>query len=465
MANWFVWSAAGGTPDGLAWDTAYLTVNDALADAGFAAGDIILVSSDHSYNGGAANSWLLETDRQSVISVDRDGNTTGTSHAGYLAGAVEQAISNGGNMKIRGSNGTSLYPNIYVKGFTFTSGSGGGGSGSGMLLGTGPSDNNSTGIIHLDDCQINLNGSHETNGINIGPMATNTSTWPVDVLLTNCTAKLPGNSSAAFLQLGYGRFRAYNLTLELYSTAPTNLIRGQSNCNAFVEIHDSDLSVWSGTTILDASDVRGTDVLLRNCELHANVVNLTDGSEHDGDVQLVNCDSGDTMYTMWKTTAGGTIQEDTSTYATAGASVEGTALSWSVTPTLECDISKPIRLPPIGIYNTVTSSQTATVEFISDFSADLTDDEIWMELSYPGDAAKCISHVATDRNVTPGYATDETAHGAGADTWTESLTGERKQKLSITFTAARAGPIEARIFVGAYESGKELYIDPLLRVA
>ena len=119
-----------------------------------------------------------------------------------------------------------------------------------------------------------------------------------------------------------------------------------------------------------------------------------------------------------------------------------------------------------AIYTTtLTGSKTFDV-FITNDTADFTDSEVWLELSYQDTAGEPQWVRATDRAVI-------TASGTAQDDDTSSTwvgTGPSftyKQKLSVTATIGEAGQVRLRvgIAVASIASSRYFYIDPMVAVS
>jgi hypothetical protein len=120
----------------------------------------------------------------------------------------------------------------------------------------------------------------------------------------------------------------------------------------------------------------------------------------------------------------------------------------------------PLEGFPIDVWNTTTGvSKTATVEIIS--SGTLTNAEISLQVEYLGSASSCLSsfgdsYVATDIT-TAASVTTSTA------TWNSSPATPVKQKLQVTFTPQKAGPV--RGIVSLRKASATVYVDPVMTIA
>ncbi len=157
----------------------------------------------------------------------------------------------------------------------------------------------------------------------------------------------------------------------------------------------------------------------------------------------------------------GTIGTTTTQARTGGAS-DGTNLyAWEVKAAATASFFTPLELPPIT-YWAEAGAQTVTIHTAD--GADLNDDELWMELSYPdGDPQQPDNLISTastrnDPLDTPqAVPRDAGSTWAGAGTGTDGGTGQ--QKLSWgSINPDYGGPVVIRIFVA--KASATMYVDP-----
>jgi hypothetical protein len=129
----------------------------------------------------------------------------------------------------------------------------------------------------------------------------------------------------------------------------------------------------------------------------------------------------------------------------------------------------PLEGPEIVAWNDTIGAVTVTVDFVHDQAANLKDDEIWLQVEYPGTAALPQSLFATDfhahKNTSlinwPTAAGDDQA--ASAAVWPNAddhLGTPIYQKLGVTVTTEDKGPIRARVMLA--KPSISIYYDPLL---
>jgi hypothetical protein len=175
-----------------------------------------------------------------------------------------------------------------------------------------------------------------------------------------------------------------------------------------------------------------------------------------------NCDSGNTTYTFQYNDRFGTLTADTSVYITSGGAVfNGNGASWKIVTTSSCNEANPFIVPKLFVWDTVLTSQTASIEIIRDNATALTDRDIWSDIDSAASASFPNYTYQTNRNTQPFTGTTANQPTSTA-TWTGTggFTNANKQKLQNAFTASAAGLLQSRIFVGV--GSTTLYIDPYI---
>jgi len=117
----------------------------------------------------------------------------------------------------------------------------------------------------------------------------------------------------------------------------------------------------------------------------------------------------------------------------------------------------PIFTPDMAAKVDVTGSRTFTVFGVENFTVALTKDEAWMELMYLATANSVLATLDTTRAI---FST--AALNSHVKAWTGTFT--RKVKFVTTVTVNKAGIYMIRVYLGKFESGKTLWIDPLVQV-
>lgn len=162
------------------------------------------------------------------------------------------------------------------------------------------------------------------------------------------------------------------------------------------------------------------------------------------------------------------ITTSTSIYNTAGYKGVDNRVSHKYAAAAEVSYLDPIFSMPIVAY-VDSGSKTFTMELAHNYSANLTDQDIRMEITYLGTAGSPLASLVTtgptdgagsiaDPLDTGTDLTASTAAWAGA-------TGLTLQKLSKTVTVNKAGMYSVRLIFTCYESAKFIYIDPFVKVS
>lgn len=454
MAIIYVSAVDGNNADsGADWANAKQTVAGALAI--FVSGDIIFVDNAGTFNAGANITWTPGAGYVAIISVNRSGGDA------WAAGAAENASGNFvfALANVSGASG-------FVYGMTIGSGSNANNGATRVDLFVTTSIN--SGSWEFDTCTF-LSNTTNTGGttgrINIGSSGTNSR----DIVNTyrNCTFSMPNSTATGgIIKLGQGIINFYNPTITFAGASkPTVLFAPASLLAACRVTIVGDLSGFNTTSgfYFDVGAFASGTILLKGVKLSSTPSLVTGTWPANGSsITLRQVDSGDTINAFEYRNRLGTLTEDTATYAGSGASFNGSSVSWLVVTTSSCDEANPFVLPALSIWNTVTSAQTATVEILRDSVTDLTDREVWLELAYPSSASFPTYTVATDRNANPfsGTAVDQPN---SAVVWTESLTNDNEQYVSVSFTAAEVGLLEGRVVIA--KASTTFYVDPKLRVA
>lgn len=226
----------------------------------------------------------------------------------------------------------------------------------------------------------------------------------------------------------------------------TGLFSSSGACN--VDCRNLDLTALPVTADLMSSTTWSGTIVFQNCKLPAGwvgslaVTPTTDASR----VSMYNCDSGDTNYRMMIVTFAGQIRSETSSVHVGGATDGTTPLSWALVANANAkEIVAPLVTDPTSMWNEdVGTPKTLTIEIAQEGGTVLTNAEIWLEVTYPGDATT-LGFKADNKRLTL-MATPAT-HAASTVEWA-GLTSPTKQKLQVTFTPQQKGPIYATVYLG-----------------
>lgn len=243
----------------------------------------------------------------------------------------------------------------------------------------------------------------------------------------------------------------------LVGTIPTTLFDGQIR-GGHASLRNIDLSTMSNN-LIDGSGSDGTyQLTLTRCKLNSGLTILSSAIASAGayNIRLHSCDSANTTYGVHEEYYEGSSVHETVIVRDLGATDGTTQVSNKmVTNANAKEFIQPLVSIPITKWTDATVSTTYTVEFIHDSLTNLQNDEIWMELEYPGADAQgdianngLSNHLATPAN-----------QATSAATWTTTgLTNPNEQKLPVTVTPAKKGPVTARVYLA--KPSYTVYIDP-----
>jgi len=446
MANIYVRSAAGGTPDGTTWATAWLTLGAAMTGATNA--DTIWLASDHDEATGAAVTIACPTSAGlKILSSDTTVTEppTGLSTTAVVAVGVASAAIN-----IRG--------HAYFYGIIFK----GGTNSSAACLINLADGVVSTGQI-FDSCKFELLSASAVS-VNFG-VAAQGGTDDVLISMSDCTVKFGATTQS--LTMRHSKVRIQGLTVDAAGSIPTSLIVLTAGTPSDVLIEASDLSGTAFTNLVSWGFVNYSEINLRNCKLPAGI-NVTTGTNPGAGgprVTMMNCDSADTSTRYAVHRWQGSSVTQTGTLIRTGGATQADTVVHSIKMVGTANSTNlwiPLESPEFSVFNTaVGSAKTATVEILRDNVTALKDNEIWLEVMYLGTSGVPKGTVISDRmtNVLSTAANQTSS----AVTWdTTGMTNANKQKLEVTFTPQEAGYLIARVMLAANTT---VYVDPYITIS
>jgi hypothetical protein len=360
-------------------------------------------------------------------------------------------VTTGATIISQTSNSITIEPySLYCYGLTFQSGSG-----------------NNTTILRIgytvtvsqvyDNCSFQLVNTSSGSTITIGNDAANTSTTYTE--FRNCTFKFGDTGQLAKVFGTHILFRGDAVTpvqlLAAGSSVPTiflsTVTAGLVNMVTFDGI---DLSQFTGK-IISASSVNNVMyMVLQNCKLNASLTHTSTPQNQGWYIDYINCDSNNTNYVYER--HGFEADETTETTITrAGGATNGTqSFSKKIVTTANARWFMPFTALPITMWNdTVGSSITITVYGIWGGGAVPNNDDIWIDVEFPGDSSSCLASfsLGTKSNI----QTTGSPQTSDTSTWGGSTTAF---KMTATITPQKKGPIY--IYVRAAKPSSTFYIDP-----
>lgn len=445
MANIRVRSTDGlDTDNGSTWALAKATISGALAIA--AAGDTIWVSQAHAET--SASSVTLTSPGTAALPCKimcvNDGADPPT------ATATGASVTTTGTTNIAFGAGHAIWERL-----TFNVGSG---SGTGNFnLTTSPQ-----GHV-FESCAINLVNTATASVINLGAPS---STVQQYARLNNCTYSF-GNINQNFV-MGRMKTEIFGGSMAATGSIPTELFNGNINVGGVIEATGVDMSALGSGKAIVAINTGAPWALYKfmDCKLGASV-SLTSGTPvgpGGPEVWFFNCDSGDVHYDFAGRSYEGNIDAETTIVMTGGSSDGVTTYSTKMSPSANVSVIRPLYSQWIyGPYITsLGSSKTATVEIVCDNASNLTDAEVWLEMTYQGTSGFPLATYASDRVAT--MLATPVAQTTSSVTWTTTgLSAPKKQKLQITFTPQEVGVVMGRVAV-AKVSPAVVYVDTQITV-
>lgn len=341
------------------------------------------------------------------------------------------------------------------------------------------------------------------NSTNYGLIFMGSQSGPHNLVFDTCTFRCNGNHTASAIQIGRDglglgnrvrwinssvKFANANSGIEVAATwfewvggvnggAAGGLESGGTNpTGLFTSVGDMDGNTTQrgarvlvdgvdfsnmGTTVDIITRITGGSVfIMRNCKLPASWTGDLVGTtiEVGAVAMMINCDSGDTNYKFRYQINGGLLDHETTLVRSGGATDESTPVSFKVVTTTNCGPGSIFRSPEMHVRNdAVGSAITVTVELLHDSATNLTDDEVWIEVTHNGTSGNPMSETVTDRKADAlATAADQASSSV---TWTTTgMTNPNKQKCSVSITPEEVGTIVVRLCIA--KASKTLYYDP-----
>lgn len=277
----------------------------------------------------------------------------------------------------------------------------------------------------------------------------------------DCTADSASSSANIFrvsnsAGIG-GYFEIDNLTFSNVSNRTGSCIDPESGSGVITNCDFSGLP--AGLDIIQASG----KVEITNCILATGNTQWAsyDATQKESSAEHLWTNCGTSNRSWWlghasmSADGGPSYLESVSTvYRTGGAAYDGTPVAWYVQP--DTTFGTPYNSPWMYGKFSSTGSKTVDVYIAQDGgSADLTDEEVWLEVQYPATAGSARWSTDTDRK-TNYFSTAAAQTDDGDSSWT-GITATYKQKLSVTVTAGIAGRFRCRVVAA---TDKPFYIDP-----
>jgi hypothetical protein len=454
MANFFLRSADGSDADnGSTWALAKATLAGVFSAC--AAGDTVYVADGHSELPGAAITLTSPGTSASpvrVLCVDDTGDPASPSTLATTA-----------TIKTNSNSALIFAGYAYYYGITFTAGEATAGSAADIGFQSGVSWS-----IVFDSCTLETESALTGADILIGVASTGAD--DEQLILINTKVKF-GHAGCTIRRCSVRFIWKSTLNaIDSAGTTPTVLFTTQADGTANILLEDLDLSAMgSGTSIVNVATTRPHSIMMRNCKLGASVALTTGAITGTGGAKFsaYNCDSADTNYRLFEQTYEGTTRQETTIVRTGGSAQKHNASDVTYSLKMESTANSKFWTPlfnqaPLLAFNETTGSAiTATVEIVND-GATLTNEEVWLEVSYSGTTGFPIGSTASDRSAdilaAPGNQTSSTV-----DWTTTGLTSPVKQKLEVTFTPQEQGVLSGRIMLA--KASTTIYVDATMTIS
>lgn len=453
-ATYYVWSGATGAADGSSFTDAFTTLNGALS--GKAAGDVFLISHQHSelsLNVTLTSQGTMAAP-QYFVCVDQN---TLTPTTGAVIGASNAINGNGGF--------------VYAYGLHLQSGDTSNASSFNMQFGASTS---APWYWQMERCKLSnpMTGS-SNNGILIGQTSPVTTTGPVGLELIDCEIAFPNTYKTITVRAPF----TWRGTESRFTGTATCLARLTPTAHQTMNLRWDGVDLSALTLTTDAVIGMSTNrfipgvagqVVVQNCKLGGSPI-LVAGISTTGSVlgalgpmpnrlpvEFINCDDGDTNYGYYGDFGVGTIESETTITLTGGSTNGTLTTSRKMVTTASSSVLLPLVSPSMTFWNESTTSQTVSVEVITD-GVTLYDGEAWLDVQYPGASGYPSSTVVMDR-ISTLIGTTSAQTTSTANWTTTGLASPTKQKLSASFTPLEAGLITARVVLA--KPSTTMYYDP-----
>jgi len=435
VPDYYVRSTDGNNADsGATWALAKAD----LQTPTWAAGDRIFVSQAHAQTTGATINIALNGTRAAPTQIICANDSA----------EPPTAVADTATVYTTGAFAISFTGSGYIYGIQFRAGSGA----SNVTLTVG---NSGDAFQIFENCLLE-NGSTGGSGFAVS-FGFSSSALGSYAELINCDLKF--NSAASSLRVvnGWAKWRGGAL---IGTTLTAKVVEfGVSGRGGIMEFDGVDLSNCGSSINLVEFDQGTNRAIFKNCKLPASWSGVLAANYYVGcQVEMYNCDSGDTNYRLWIENFAGSTKSETVVVRTGGASDGTTALSWRMATNADAEYPAVVlHAPEIVVWNDVTGSAiTVTLEVITD-NVTLTDAEAWIEVQYLGTSGFPLGVFVTDAKA------DVLATAANQTTSTESwtttgLTTPVKQKLSVTFTPQEKGFVH--IVPCLAKAGTTMYVCP-----
>jgi hypothetical protein len=447
MANKFVWSGATGGADGSKWEDAYTSLmRDWGAEAGFTpATDFIYVRSVHAESAAGP---------LTITGSTAEGTTAPCRVlccVGAATGTAPGALATGASVTATGTTDININEGLYLYGVEFY-------SSDDIAVGPASIDHD----VLLEQCRLELTGASSSDrmflggaGLAVGAIAR----------LERCVLDFADAGQGLALRGGRVVIVGGSVAFDVNS-----LILTPTSGPGIVKIVGVDLSALaSSNVILGSVATYDRQLVLSRCLLATGATIVSGTIDVPGfRVESYHCQIGtdsDPAYQMEIQDSRGKIVTDTSRYRTGGASdgERTNPISWDMDTTAGSVRGYPghaLEGPPITAWADGDGSTSHTYRVAIASDATIQDDELWIELEGPNDAATDSKAVFQTSRVAP-LGTAANLPTDSGSTWTGSGVGT-KQYAEVSYTPDKPGPISVRCYMA--KASDNIYVDPKIQI-
>jgi len=291
-----------------------------------------------------------------------------------------------------------------------------------------------------ENCLFNFIGNSDASRIKLG--STYANAYTPKIYINNCSIKF--SSIYQGIWCSAGSFYINNLSIEAGSSAITTLITQfgvVSANNINIVFYGCDFSSLSASLSILGTQTGSGTIKLINCKMPSGWTGTLYSTINSGvRISLYNCDDGNTNYKTIIADYRGKLVTETVYVRDTGASDGVTPISWKI---IDSNIAFPhaFDTDPIILWNDYAGiSKTITIHVLVDAVTNLTNNELWAEISYLGTSGETLGSVISTRETDPvSSGTDLLASDA---IWTTTgMTYPNPQKITATITPQQKGPI------------------------
>jgi len=241
-------------------------------------------------------------------------------------------------------------------------------------------------------------------------------------------------------------------------------VRDNNGRGGYLEVRNVDCSVvTTGDTLFDCTKRDQWNVLATNCRVGSGAALLSVSALESfwSNAKFYNVNNNDsTMVQFLEKNGFGSAESETSIYLDASDGTTNYSAKVITTDRVH-EATIPYRFQ-IGVaWVDGTGDKTVTVEIARDgTSTALQDDEIWIEAEW-ADSTAAIGNTANNRAAT--VMTTPANQASSTAAWTGLGGTNSKQKLEVTITDRRPGPVTVWLYVA--KPTTTVYVDPKIGVS